>query len=185
MAFRRSRHSWVKAVLAIPVLYFSVVGLLVTISGRGIPDMTKNDETGSYLQKRENPLPVHDKNDPIDEQFHNKDDMAQHQWGANTLRPPVKHEDPLIPPFDSHVEDEHIQKLLQENDAKRRELRQQREEMEGQKVIQKPGDGLGEGGENPAPGGGDPNALFVPTKPPDYDPKRAGMGFNLFFVKKT
>ena len=160
MTFKRKKGTLIKAVIAIPIIYFSIVGLLVTISGRGIPEVI-NDDLSAHkrdLLHADHGAAAAAPVDKWDEVFHNPEQRR--------TMPPQR--DPLIPPVDQHVEnDDHIARQIQLNDRKRHELRRQQEEQRhsayGAGAILKPDLSAN-----------DPNVFHV-THPPNYNAKAPGM----------
>ena len=161
LGMKRKKSTLIKVVIAVPVLYFSVVGFLVTISGRGIPDVRTSDDL-SLLHKR----------DLLNNEHGGAGGAEQLKWDAKnaehhprhaTHAPPGLQRDPLVPPVDLHVEhDDHVAKLIQENDRRRSQLRHQQQRVNEDSARHKLDVKAA-----------DPNAFKV-TNPPGYDPNAPG-----------
>ena len=170
LGLRRKKWTLIKAVIAVPVLYFSVIGFVMTISGRGIPEVRLGDDDESSLHRRDlqqvlgggggaAPDAAELKN--WDAKFHNPDNNPGAAQRIRTKAPPVAPRDPLIPPVDLHVEhDDHVAEQIRENDRRRKQMRR-----DGKLTYNAaaPADAAAAADGAGAGGGG-----FKVTHPPDY-----------------
>ena len=126
---KRSRISTVKLIIALPLAYFTIVGVLTTLTGRGfLPDNTA--DTGDPLQMGNRDLLHNDDLNKWDKNFHNP---LHYPDKMESRKPHVAHQNPLQPPVDRYVDrDAHIVQRIQQDN------RQREEQLRREKNLQAP-----------------------------------------------
>ena len=123
LKMKRTRISALKLVVALPLAYFTFVGVLTTLTGRGLMPDANLDADGiddpSFNHKRDL---LHDSD--WDKRFHNPE-----HYPDKSRKPDIVRQNPLQPPVDRYVDrDEHIVRRIREDHLQReQELRREKD----------------------------------------------------------